>query len=109
MEGNKLKHNFVEKRSIFRDILDRLNSQDRFIPPRDLSVREWETITVSEEISNNVLRWNDENNYLDMVKKEMSRKLADILLENNFIEMIEEERPYYDTKRIIMKLNVEKR
>jgi hypothetical protein len=30
-------------------------------------------------------------------------------LKHNFVEMLEEERPYYDSKRIIMKLNVEKR
>ena len=111
MKGNKLRHNFVDKSEPTHGILDRWQHLINQIPPPVIhsDSRNIETVTVSEEISNNLLIRNDGTDYVDMIKWNMSSKLANILLENDFIEMIEEERPYYGTKRITFKLKILKR
>ena len=112
MDGNKLKHNFVKKQDFVQNFINdwsRLEYQRGPITI-ETSNREWETIVVSEEISNTLLRHHDdEGNYVDVIKKDMVRKLSEILYEGNFIEIIQTDHPTSDGFRIIMRLNVEKR
>lgn len=112
MEGNKLKHNFVEKdKSPISDIMSRwqnyLNQANPFLV--ETSAREWETISVSEIVSYELLRLERGGDYQDMIEREMVRKLVDIMLENNFIDILEEDRPYSNDKVITMRVNIQKR
>jgi hypothetical protein len=114
MKNNKLKHNFLEKdNKIPSDFLQNWNELFRQTPNFiiETSTREWETISVAENIDYDVLRLRD-GDVLDTIKKEMTIKIAEILYNNNFIETIEEDVNYgYNpqTKKITMRLNVEKR
>lgn len=111
MKGNKLKHNFVENSGLTPEILERWrNYFDQNTPPITINntLLDWETIIVSEDVSSQLTTQIgfDCEYYL---KRELSRKLADVLLENNFIETRIEERTYHnDSTRITMKLTVKK-
>jgi hypothetical protein len=107
MEGNKLKHNFVKKDIDNQEFIRLWQNYTPQSITFENRVVGFETIVVSEQISDVLLRYNDYDNYLDFLKKSMSAKLASILLENNFINIIEEE-TYYGDKKITMKLNVQK-
>jgi hypothetical protein len=107
MEGNKLKHSFVEKDEAKENFLNewiRLVNpcqSIQFIP----EVTQLETLSVAELISPEMIRHYPE--HLDYVKEEMLKKLGRHLLEEGFITVIEETR--YDTsKTITMKIKAKK-
>lgn len=115
MKGNKLKHHFIQEGNKTPDDFIRRwrENMNRQIPNFivETSAREWETIFVAEDINYDVLLEQRNEEILDIVKKEMTIKMAQMLYENNFIETIEEDRNqgYGRTKRITMRLNVERR
>lgn len=112
MKDNKLKHHFIQEGNKISDnfISRWLETVNRQVPNFivETSAREWETIYVSEMINYDVLNFGREDT-LELIKKEMTIKIAQMLYENNFIETIEEDRDYEQIKRITMRLNVEKR
>jgi hypothetical protein len=109
MEGNKLKHSFVEKDEAKENFL---NEWIRLVNPRQSiqfipEVTQLETLSVSELISLEMIRYNQNTEYLDYIKEEMLKKLGRHLLEEGFITVIEETR--YDTsKTITMKIKAKK-
>lgn len=112
MKGNKLKHHFTQEGNKTPDDFIRRwrENMNRQIPNFivETSAREWETIYVSEMINYDLLNL-DREDTLELIKKEMTIKIAQMLYENNFIETIEEDRDNEQIKRITMRLNVEKR
>lgn len=113
MKGNKLRHNFVENSGLTPEILERWrNYFHQNTPPITVgdTLLDWETIIVSEDISRELTtQMATQIGFEDYLKRELSRKLADVLLENNFIETKIEERTYHsDSTRITMKLTVKK-
>lgn len=95
MNNNKLRHNFIKKEEI-------VNQQFQVLD------NEMETIMVSERLSPEFTRLHLGDNYMDLMKQEMGRKLFKILLENDFIEINEQDNPFDGTKNITMVLRVKK-
>ena len=93
MNNNKLRHNFIKKEEIFNQQFQTLDN-------------EIETIMVSERLSLEFTRLHLGDNYMDLMKQEMGRKLFKILLENDFLEIIEHDNPFDGTKNITMVLKV---
>lgn len=95
MNNNRLRHNFVKKEEVVNQQFQILNN-------------EIETIMVSERLSPEFTRLHLGDNYMDLMKQEMGRKLFKILLENDFLEIIERDDPYNGIKNITMVLRVKK-
>lgn len=93
MNNNKLRHNFIKKEEVVNQQFQDLDN-------------EIDTIMVSERLSLEFTRLHLGDNYMDLMKQEMGRKLFKILLENDFIEIIEHDNPFDGTKNITMVLKV---
>jgi hypothetical protein len=95
MEGNKLKHNFVEK----NDYLERL---------RAILRQDWENVVITKEISNDLIENNIGIDFIDITKKEMLREMMEHIYNNNLMRIIEIDDPLTRTKTIKMEIKLNK-
>jgi hypothetical protein len=99
MEGNKLKHSFVEKdvstTNFLNEWLRLVHEQNHQQFIIEQSFRNYEDVIVSERVSNNLLSNNSEE-YHNYVKQLLSNKLAKILLDEGFIDFSNHSGMYND-------------
>ena len=97
MEGNKLKHSFVEKNLSVNDFLniwrEHANIQHPFTIEQ--SFRNYEDVVVNERVLDQLLERNNDN-YVEYIKKELSFRIAKILLDEGFIDFSVHKNIYTD-------------
>jgi hypothetical protein len=106
MKDNKLKHSFVEKDEATETFL---NEWLRLTTPQvqpftiEQSFRNYEDVVVSETILDQLLERNNDD-YVEYLKKELSHRLAKILLEEGFIDFSVHKNIYTDYTNFRMRI-----
>jgi len=105
--GNKLKHSFTEKTSQFTALQNAVREQ-RLSQNQLVFEPQWETICVTNEITNDLVEFNNGINFKDIIKKEMVREITRVLYDSDLIQVEEINDPYQGTTKIKMELKIKK-